>query len=470
MPSSLRASLSRFRGFSRNAWLYLTSNTIQAFSAAAIGVVYTLFLQGAGFTLTFIGASLFLATAGGAAAILPASALVRRFGWRTMLLWSNYIGGVALFAQFIAPSPAVTLLTSLGVGASVAIFLVLNGPFLAACCRPDQRNAIFGLNNALGWLAAVTGALLGGWLPIWLRAADVAGAARASGPLVWLAPALTTARPLLLAGAQARSYQEAILLAGLVAIPSIIPIFMLGPMAAPEKPAGLVAESAPVSTLRARVEVWLPQARELVTGLIGKFSLSQMLVGLGAGLFFPFLNIYFVERLHATTAFYGALTSVVTAGLAVVSLVSAPLADRFGQMRLALVAQIVSLPFMVVMGAFPALWVVAIAYVMRTALINTGSAPEQAWLMDVIPPERRVVASNVYNASWQGAWAVGAAIAGPLISAAGYAAPFYLAAALYATSAFLMFRWLLPSRISTVASATVEPQTAADGAGWASGE
>src|SRR5579859_671722 len=99
MARSWRESLSRYRGFSRNAWLYLISNTIQAFSAGAIGVVYTLFLNSAGFGLPFIGVTLFVATAGGALAILPASALTRRYEWRTMLLWSDFIGGVAIFLQ-----------------------------------------------------------------------------------------------------------------------------------------------------------------------------------------------------------------------------------------------------------------------------------------------------------------------------------------------------------------------------------
>ena len=133
---SLRESLSRFRGFSRNAWLYLISNTIQAFSAGAIGVIYTLFLKAAGFGLPFIGVTLFVATAGGALAILPASALTRRYGWRTMLLWSDFIGGVAIFIQLIAPTPVVALMTSLGIGASVAIFLVLNSRSLAASSGP----------------------------------------------------------------------------------------------------------------------------------------------------------------------------------------------------------------------------------------------------------------------------------------------------------------------------------------------
>jgi MFS family permease len=474
MLSSLRAFLSRYRGFSRNAWLYLISNTIQALSAAAVGVIYTLFLDDLGYGLTFIGMTLFTATAGGALAILPASALVRRYGWRTMLLWSNYIGGVAVFIQFIAPTRAVILLTSLGVGASLAIFLILNSPFLAANSAPEQRNAIFGLSNALGWLAAVTGALLGGLLPVWLTALEAPGSP--TGPLAPLAPILEAARPLLVTNPEARVYQAAMLLVGALAIPSIIPIYMLSDTphasAGQRQPANDGASApvahlqpandgalAPVAHLRARLEAWLPQARAVARGVIGRFSLSQALVGLGAGLFFPYLNIYFVQGLRASTATYGALTSAVTASLALVSLASAPLADRFGRARLAVVAQIASLPFLLLMGAVPVLAVVAVAYIVRAALMNTGAAPLQAWLMDAVPQERHVLASNVYNASWQGAWAIGAAVGSGLITLGGYGLPFYVAAALYSLSALLMIRWLLPARDQRL---TAEPSTSAE--------
>jgi MFS family permease len=410
--------------------------------------------------------TLFTATAGGALAILPASRLVRRYGWRTMLLASDFIGGVAVFIQFMAPTRAVILLTSLGIGASLAIFLVLNTPFLAAHSAPEQRNAIFGLNNALGWLAAVTGALLGGLLPVWLKALEAPGGP--AGPLTPLAPLLEAARPLLLADPEARVYQVAMLLAGAVAIPSVIPIFMLrdmpSPPAAEKAPVGLVQ----AATLRVRVEAWLPWARAVATGMIGRFSFSQALVGLGAGLFFPYLNIYFVQQLHATTAYYGALTSTATASLAVVSLASASLADRFGRIRLAVTVQIASLPFLLLMGAVPVLAVVSVAYVMRTALMNTGSAPLQAWLMDAAPQERHVLASNVYNASWQGMWAVGAVVGGGLITLGGYGLPFFVAAGFYALSALLMIRWLLPRRGQGASEppALAEPMTeAAEAAG-----
>jgi MFS family permease len=436
----LTSSLARFGHLRRNARLYLISNTLQAFTAGALGVLYTLFLASLGLSTTFIGVTLFVATAGGALGILPASALVRRLGWRAMLLWSDLIGGVAIAVQLLAPTPAIILITSVGIGASVAIFLVLNAPFLAANSAPDQRNAIFGLNNALGFLGGVSGTLIGGFLPLWITA----GFHAQTGWLLAL-------RPVLLANPQARVYQLALLAAGVVAVPSIIPVFLLRDerdegeeraRSGQDEP----APQPPATPLGERIGGWLRVARGAVTSGVGRFSFSQALVGFGAGLFAPFLNIYFVDRLGASTAFYGALTATVTALLAGVSLASAPLADRFGRVRVALVAQVASLPFMVAMGAAPLLVVVAACYVIRSTLMNTGGAPLQAWLMDAVTPQRRVLASNAYNMSWQGAWAIGAALGGGLIALGGYGLPFYVAAAFYAASAVLLGVWFLPRR------------------------
>jgi MFS family permease len=436
----LTSSFARFGHLRRNARLYLISNTLQAFTAGALGVLYTLFLDSLGFGTTFIGVTLFVATAGGALGILPASVLVRRLGWRAMLLWSDLIGGVAIAVQLLAPTPAIVLITSVGIGASVAIFLVLNAPFLAANSAPEQRNAIFGLNNALGFLGGVSGTLIGGFLPLWITAGFRAQTA-------WL----LALRPLLLANPQARVYQLALLAAGVVAVPSIIPVLLLRDerdesekraRSGQDEP----APQPPATPLGERIGGWLRIARGAVTSGVGRFSFSQALVGFGAGLFAPFLNIYFVDRLGASTAFYGALTATVTALLAVVSLASAPLADRFGRVRVALVAQVASLPFMVAMGVAPLLLVVAACYVIRSTLMNTGGAPLQAWLMDAVTPQQRVLASNAYNISWQGAWAIGAALGGGLIALGGYGLPFYVAAAFYAASAALLGIWFLPRR------------------------
>ncbi|MGH2515340.1 MAG: MFS transporter [Ktedonobacterales bacterium] len=439
-PSMLRGYLNRFRALRRNARLYLLSNTLQATTAGAIAVLYTLFLASLGYSTQFIGAVLVIGTIGGGLGILPAAPLARRLGWRAMLLWSDMIGGVAIAVQLFVPTPPVIVVTTLGAGASVAIFLVVNAPFLAANSTPSERTALFGLNNALGYLAAVIGSLLGGFLPAWFALTAVAQ----SGILEAL-------RPLLVANPQARAYQLALLATGALALPSIFPVLLLR-----DEPAEVnVSEAAtapivvtapaprvpPATAWRRQVRAWGAGAQAVGRGVIGRFSLTQALVGLGAGIFLQYINLYIVNTLGASTAYYGSLTAALTVLLAVAGLVSVPLAERYGKVRIAIIAQIASLPFLVALGVFPFLWIVSGAYLVRGFLMNITSPPLQTYLMESVHARSQVIASEVYNASFQIAFAAGSGIGGWLIPLAGARLPFFVAAAFYASSAVLLIVW-----------------------------
>ena len=425
--------LRRFGALTPNARLYLVSNTIQSVTAGALGVIYTLFLSSLHFGDTFIGLALFVGAVGGGAGILPASSLVRRYGFRTMLLWSDLIGGVAIALQLLYPSRAVILLTTLGLGVSVAIFLVLNSPFLAENSAPRDRAALFGLNNALAFLAAVVGTLLGGFLPTWLAI-----------PAIAHSSALLALRPFLLSDATARRYQLSLIIMGAIAVPSIIPVFFIRQTAPTPGPSPKGRGEERASLLGGGWSRWggvVRQARRVATGAIGRFTVSQSLVGFGAGLFFPYLSLYFVQRVGVTTAAFGALSAGLTVTQAAASLLSAPLADRFGKVRTALVAQVASLPFLLALGSVPIAVIAGAAFLVRGGLMSLTSAPLQAYLMEVVPGERRILASNVYNVSYQVAWAIGAGLGGAVIAFGGFAAPMLIALVLYAISAVLLGRW-----------------------------
>jgi predicted MFS family arabinose efflux permease len=132
---------------------------------------------------------------------------------------------------------------------------------------------------------------------------------------------------------------------------------------------------------------------------------------------------------------------VQTVLLAGAALLSAPLAARFGKLRLAVVVQALSLPFLIVLGVTPLLAVAAVAYLARASLMNMGGPALQAYYMEAVPEGRRGLASSVQNGSWQGAWALGALIGGSLISLVGYGATFLAAAGCYAVSILLLARW-----------------------------
>lgn len=470
MPANLFA---RLRALQRNARLYLLSNMLQAVTAGAIGVLYTLYLSALGYGTDFIGLVAVIGTIGAGLGILPANRLVAKLGWRATLIWSNLVGGVAIAAQLVAPLPAVIVVTTVGIGASVALVLVVNTPLLTAYSAPEQRTALFGLNNALVFLATVVGSLLGGVLPEWFIRADMQGSA-----------VLRALDPLLVPGAQARAYELALVVMGAIALPSIVPILLMHE----ERAAIITAEGAEITAgekethrpdtpsevggsawegthvaqpqrsgkrnrgRKAAANAWRVTWREQTVrqalamwvaarGVIGRFAVTQGLVGFGAGIFFPYVNLYFVNRLGASPAYFGALSAALAVVVAGASLVAAPLARHLGTIRSAIAAQVASLPCLLAIGAFPLLGIASLTYLLRGGLMGLTGPPLQTYLMEAVPERQRVPASSAYNVSFQVSWALGAGFGGWLITLAGYRAPFLAAAPFYALSAVLLAIW-----------------------------
>jgi MFS family permease len=352
----------------------------------------------------------------------------------------------------------VILVTSLGIGASVAVVFVVNTPLLTSYSTPDERTALLGLNGALNLLAGILGSLLGGFLPEFFARRSVANSAQ-----------LHALRPLLVAPPSARALELAMLAGGALALPSIIPILM---MREERPPAGAVHDDhgdphdspraadwgrAEPMPLRARLARAASVGREIAHGTIGRFTLTQALLGFGAGLFIPFIGNYFVEHLHRTYGFIGVLNAVTAAVLATASLLSAWLAARFGKVRGAVTAQAVSVIFLLALGAFPLVALATGAFLTRSFLMGLTGPPLQAYYMEAVPERSRVLASSIYNVAYQVVWAVGAAIGGILIGVAGYGVTFYLAAPFYAASALLIARWFGAGRASAAATPVPTP-------------
>lgn len=462
-----------FQSLQRNGRLYLISNTIQAASAGAIGVLYTLYLDALGYGTNFIGVVLFFGVLGAGVALVPAAPLVHKLGWRAMLLWSDWVGGIAIVLQLLLPQPVIIFATSFVAGASFAVILIITTPLLTTYSPPESRTAVFGLNSALGLLAAVVGSVLGGVAPEVFQMPSVAhsGAVQAIGMLLSSVP-------------RARTYQLSMLALGVTAIPSIIPIYMMREDArgAADAPAALTeVESAAVSpsstmpdaitpdalvapsgvlsgslregtvlrharVMGAWVRAQVARAPSLLSSIVGRFSLTQALLGFGAGLYAQYLNIYFVKDLHTTTAFFGVLAAALMIIQAATALLSAPYAERFGLVRGPALALLCSLPFLVLLGFGPTLVIIALAYLTRGAFTSMAGPPLQAFLMESVPERMRVVASEAFNVSFQIAGALGIVVGGQLIASIGFHLTFLVAAVFYILCAVLLLFWFVRQR------------------------
>ncbi|HKQ57321.1 MAG TPA: MFS transporter, partial [Candidatus Eisenbacteria bacterium] len=172
-------------------------------------------------------------------------------------------------------------------------------------------------------------------------------------------------------------------------------------------------------------------------------GLNAFLIGAGAGLVIPFMNLYFANRFGCSSGqigFYFSMAAVLTA---VASLVGPAVARRFGMLRTAVAAQVLSLPFLVTLGTETRLGVAVGAFWMRATLMQASTPLVQTFVMEAFPPSLRARSASLITLVWNAGWAVSATLSGIIIQRFGYHVPFYITAVLYALAAstfYLSFR------------------------------
>jgi MFS family permease len=423
--------LREFGRFQRNARLYLISNALGGVTVGIILVLYNLYLVALGYGTDFVGFVLFAGTLGAGVAIFPAGLCVDRFSGKRILIWASVEIGIAGAGQFLFHQPVPLLVSAFAAGVGGAFILVVNAPFLTANSLPAERPHLFSLNIVVTLAATVLGEIVGGALPIWLRAN-----AWLMGPAPrWLAWALVN-QP------QARSYQLALLLAGCIAAPSFVPLFMMSnehanqpavPRREREFGASYASTVAGLHAAIARMMVRLRKTRWRAVILSPLFVMAavQALTGMGAGFFLPYFNIYFVKHLGASSALFGLIDGGANALNAVLTLAAPWLASRIGKVNSIVATRCASIPLMLTIGLTGLLPLAAALYPLRQGMSDMEQGILQVFSMEVVPRQRRGLANSSYQAGYQVAWALTTPLGGLIIAREGYALVFIVAAILY---------------------------------------
>jgi len=221
------------------------------------------------------------------------------------------------------------------------------------------------------------------------------------------------------------AYRATLVLAGVCSLVALMPLLRLG-----RRREGAVAharEPRPSGSFR----------------LLLPIALNYVLIGCGAGLVIPFMNLYFKNRFACSSAQIGAFFSVAAVATALTALLAPALARRFGTLRTAVAFELLSLPFLVTLGGETRLAVAVVAFWARATLMQSSTPLLNTFVMETLPAWLRARSASFNNLVWNVGWAVSATFAGVVIERWGYALPFYLTAGLYATAAttfYLAFR------------------------------
>ncbi len=445
----------RFRCFQRNARLYLISVALSGVPTGIVLVLYNLYLQSLGYGTDFIGLVLFVGAIGAGLAIFPAGICIDRFGGKVILIWSSVLIAIVGMMQILLPMPVPLLAATFIAGIGGAFVLVVNAPFLTRHSMPTERSELFSLNIVVTLVTTVLGEILGGALPLWLR------------NVPWLMTSLPAW--MLVPHSEPRTYQLALLLAGVIAIPSLIPLLLMQddrPVSNRPVPSasssprhfpsvrgiclflltgGASGSSPPRLHSRVVLTVTGWRRRRLLIRTILRSPLfallvMQALIGLGAGLFIPYFNIYFVNHLGASSVLFGVIGGCANLLNALLALLAPWLVTRIGKVRTILLPRLLSLPIMLLIGLTNFLPLAAALYPVRQGLMDMSQGILQLFSMEVVPQQHRGLANSSYQVAFQIASACGAPIGGLIIAHQGYVPVFVCAAILYSLA--LAVIWL----------------------------
>jgi MFS family permease len=173
--------------------------------------------------------------------------------------------------------------------------------------------------------------------------------------------------------------------------------------------------------------------------------LPGTLIGLGAGMNIPVLNLFVKTRFGINFSELGVVFALASIGTMIAILLQPTLAARVGRVRSTLLVQACSLPFLLIMGFVPIFPLVVLALVARGALMNMGNPIFSAFSMEQIPADERARFSSLTAMLWSLGWAAGSAFSGWWRALAGFDAGFNTTFALmtlcYAASLVLLWWW-----------------------------
>lgn len=179
-----------------------------------------------------------------------------------------------------------------------------------------------------------------------------------------------------------------------------------------------------------------------------KFSGLNGLIGLGAGFFIPLVATWLFLKYAVADTYSGPLLAVsnITIGLSAVG--SAALARRVGPVRAIVMAQGLSTVFLLSLAFAGSPALAAGLYLVRAALMNMSSPIADSFLMGIVSPEQRGLASAVNSIIWRLPNSITSVVGGLLMQAGHLDLPIFLAALFYIVSItgfYTVFRNVTPS-------------------------
>ncbi|HDL00958.1 MAG TPA: MFS transporter, partial [candidate division Zixibacteria bacterium] len=300
--------ISNIKLFTKNAKLYLLGSFLIGVNFHVFQLLLNLYLRELGYAESEIGYIISSRAVGMTIIAIPAAMLLSRVKLKPVLLSSCVLFG--LFSLGLSSFVEFGLLISFSMlsGVVFAFYRVAGGPFYMRNSSSKERTHLFSVSFGMMIMAGMIGS---------------AG----SGQLVKI---IGNHFDNILLG-----YQYTLYIGILFSFLALIPF-------------SIIKASAP-SSEENKINLSMIQFKKRGSFYF-KITIANFLVGLGAGLIIPFLNLYFSDRFNQGADSIGMFYFFVSFSMLAGSLAGPIMARKFGLVRAVVITQLISIPFMFILS------------------------------------------------------------------------------------------------------------------------
>ena len=395
----------QFKGYNRNIKLAFMANTLTQIGFGIFMVIYNFYIRELGYSESVNGQIISMTALATALILVPAGIASDRIGRKRAMLFGAVATGVAMLFRSMVEMQELLILFAFFTGLTTAFLQVSGIPWLAENSKADQRVHLFSIHFAIMTGANVIGNLSGGiFTDVFSLFVD-----------------------------QLTSIRITLLIASVFFIAGLVPILRFAE--APKDKNDLRGiKGFSFKNLSANNEG---------VKIIAMFAFAQLLIGIGAGLVIPYLNLYFADRFEASNSAIGIIISLGQAATAFAMIIGPVVVRKVGEVRAVVILQLMSLPFLLLTAYTENLWLAAIGFLFRQALMNAGNPIQMSLMMSRVNDSMKGLANSVNQMVFNLGWAVMGPISTGIVMRYGdywgYALVFSITASLYLIGSLYFF-------------------------------
>lgn len=377
---------------SQNAKNYLHALVFFYIALGAINMLQGVYIKELKIGEDFLGLLISTKTLAIALSAFPCAIIVNKIGKKRSIVTSMLLVTICIILQGVFTNKWLILILSVFQGASNALLAVTEAPFLMENSKNELRIKLFSFAYAVNNFSVMIGYYMFGSIT----------------------EALTKKMNIISA------YRVSIIASGFIGLISVIFALMI-------KENTEKAEVLRHVGIKESIKVFNEKG-------VRQFLIFNFIIGFGAGLVVPYFNVYLKFKININTNQMGIIMSLSQLGMGFGGLITPILAKKYGKVKTINLCQASSIPFLLMIAVPSYITVVAVAFFMRSALMNMAGPVINNMSMEIVKSEQRPLLSSLMNLSSNLSRAISAAIAGVImkeLGSIGYEIPYYITTILY---------------------------------------